>query len=288
MSAVSFIVLCGSGKLHEAQQFVKLNDVDIHFNNDAAFRMSCINGHIETAKWLLDISNNKLLDKSNNKLLDKSNNKLLDKSNNKLYSLGGVNIHAANDGAFRGSCKVGHIELAKWLYSLGGVNIHADYDLAFRWSCDRGHIEIAKWLYSLGGVNIHADNDDAFRSSCRHNHIEITKWLLDISNNELYSLGGINIHAAKDDAFHSSCSRKHIETVIFLLSLPNKYNYLHKTNDVMAKILFDYGIRTGQIGNKIELTTELINIYTAQKQEILSRIIDHLIPDIADIIYYYV
>ena len=42
------------------------------YNNDYAFRYSCINGHIEIAKW--------------------------------LYSLGGVDIHANNDDAFRYSC----------------------------------------------------------------------------------------------------------------------------------------------------------------------------------------
>ena len=34
----------------------KFNDIDIHEDDDAAFRYSCENGHLEIAKWLVDLS----------------------------------------------------------------------------------------------------------------------------------------------------------------------------------------------------------------------------------------
>jgi hypothetical protein len=141
------------------------------------------------------------------------------------------------------------------------------------------------------GVDIHALEDDAFRASCENGHIEIAKWL--------YSLGGVDIHAANDDAFRRSCERQRIESIIFLLHIDtnsstsqinSKYDYVHKLDldNAVTKLLFDVSFQAGHIDNKIKLTDQLTNKYTIQKQEILSRITDHLIPDIATMIYYYV
>jgi len=64
-----------------------LGDVNIHTDNDYAFRLSCAHMHKEIAEWLV--------------------------------SLGGVNIHAKDDYAFRYCCERGYLEIAKWLVSLG-------------------------------------------------------------------------------------------------------------------------------------------------------------------------
>lgn len=67
-----------------------------------------------------------------------------------------------------------------WLYSLGGVDIHARNDFAFRSSCVNNKLNISKWLYSLGGIDIRAKNDCAFKKSCRYRHLEVAKWLTSI------------------------------------------------------------------------------------------------------------
>jgi len=63
--------------------------------------------------------------------------------------LGGVDIHAYNDDAFRHSCIYGHLAVAQWLYGLGGVDIHAKDDYAFRESCSYGHLAVDQWLCQI-------------------------------------------------------------------------------------------------------------------------------------------
>jgi ankyrin repeat protein len=264
MSWLNFGYLCERGELFEAQQYYSLHNVDSENWRDSAFRGSCKYGQIEVAKWLISIN------------ADKS----------ALYSLG-ADIHSENDYAFRKSCRNGHIEVAKWLYSLGGVDIHDNEDNVFRDSCTGGHIEVAKWLHSLGGINIHANNDYVFRMSCDKGHIEIVKWLLDISNDKLYSLRGFGSHTKNNAAFDSSCRGEHIEILIFLLSIIDSeslqtnwiYTYEQIEDNVMTKILFDH---------KVTLPNELMKKYANSKASIVLQISDHLIPDIATMIYYYI
>ena len=69
-------------------------------------------------------------------------------------------------------------------YSLGGINIHADDDYAFRKSCEYEYVEMAKWLYSLGGIDIHANDDWEFKASCMHGHLKNGKMAILIEWNK--------------------------------------------------------------------------------------------------------
>jgi pentatricopeptide repeat protein len=182
-------------------------------------------------------------------------------------------------------CRNGNLQDAKELFnSIDGQITQSDLEfyinVAFYKCCANGHIEIMKWLYSLGsGVNkkvsidIHDEYDSAFRLSCRHGHIGIAKWI--------YSLGDVNIHARHDDAIRCCCTNEQIEVVIFLLSIDDKYDYVHDEDNVVAKLLFD-------TGSKIKLSDKLTDKYLGMKQTMTSNISEYLIPDIADIVYYYV
>jgi ankyrin repeat protein len=203
-----------------------------------------------------------------------------------------IDINAENGYALLISCRCGYIEIAKWLYSLG-ADIHAARDCAFRWSCEFGKIEIAKWLHSLGGVDIHAVRDYAFDVSCHNRHLEVVKWLLDISNDKSYSLGGIDIHVNEDRAIKWSCYYNHIDMVRFLLESEdwskshfcvrsgpyNNYNYISTDNDILAKLLFDHEIR---------LKDEQMEKCVKMRESIIGTVTNHLIVDLANIVYSYV
>ena len=93
----------------------------------ASFIEMCGNGHIEAAKWLLQLSQ-------------------------EIKSP--IDIRANNDYAFRWSCRNGKIEMAKWLWQLSQeikspINIRTYDDFAFKMSCNCGHVEVAKWLCTL-------------------------------------------------------------------------------------------------------------------------------------------
>jgi hypothetical protein len=95
-----------------------------------------------------------------------------------LVFLGGVDIHADDDGAFQWACANGHLGVAQWLLGLGGVDIHARKDFAFRFVCERGRLVVARWLLGMGGVDVHAVDDDAVHWACRKGHLGLGRWLV--------------------------------------------------------------------------------------------------------------
>jgi hypothetical protein len=70
------------------------------------------------------------------------------------------------------------LETAQWLIGLGGVDIHAENDYAFRTACRYGYLESAQWLVGLGGVDVHAENDSALLYACQNRHLEVARWLV--------------------------------------------------------------------------------------------------------------
>jgi hypothetical protein len=97
----SFCYCCEKGYIYMAKWIHRLGGVNIHDNDDRAFRRSCEFDHLEIAKW--------------------------------LYSIG-ANIHAHNDRAFRRSCRYGNYEMAKWLCSIG-IDINIQPNRTFKVPC---------------------------------------------------------------------------------------------------------------------------------------------------------
>jgi len=179
-----FIVLCRYGYIETIKWLYSIVNIDIHSNNEEAFRGSCSSGHISIAKWLLKYSN--------------KNKETL-------------NIHAQNEEAFRESCGNGHISIAKWLLKYSNknkeiLNIHAQDEDAFKSSCYNGHIEVAKWIFEILKVigeelntNIYWNYDTILCICCKKGHIEIGKWLIEIpKNGEIINYEGKFIWSCKN------------------------------------------------------------------------------------------
>ena len=74
----------------------------------------------------------------------------------------------AGGSRWRGhSCgrSIRHLHVAEWLMRLGGVDVHAVREYAFRCACGNGHLVVAQWLVGLGAVDRHVDRDNAFRNA---------------------------------------------------------------------------------------------------------------------------
>ena len=161
--------------------------IDIHVDDEYAFRSSCGEGHLEIAKWLLEIS---------------------------IQNSDIIDIHARDDVAFCWSCEGGYIDVAKWLWEISQretknlINIHVDYEYPFRFSCEEGHLDMAKWLWEIseGNINIHVIDDFAFRRACTGGHLDVAKWLWEVSQREMFddNKWPINIHVDNDIIFKNS------------------------------------------------------------------------------------
>jgi hypothetical protein len=101
--------------------------------------------------------------------------------------LGGVDIHANNEEAFRVSCDHEKLEVARWLVSLDAdVDIHV-FDEVFRFACLDGKLEVAQWLVGLtNDVDIHADEDWAFCNACEQKKLETARWLWSVGGGDGY------------------------------------------------------------------------------------------------------
>lgn len=85
------------------------NEIDIHANWDAAFRLSCRYGHLDVAKW--------------------------------LFSLGGINVCALNNNAFKQSCYYRKLHVARWILQLDKSKL---YHITIYWRDVEGVIKLCR------------------------------------------------------------------------------------------------------------------------------------------------
>ena len=106
-----FIKACYYGN-SLCKNIITTNKIDIHADDEYAFRCSCQNGHLEVANWLIELSRSD------------------------GFTL--IDIHADVESAFRWSCRSGHLDVAKWLIELSRsdgftlIDIHASDEYAFK------------------------------------------------------------------------------------------------------------------------------------------------------------
>jgi len=231
-----FIEHCSKGDLEKAKHmlFVQYDRQNINISkwNDEAFRDACRFGHLEVAKWLLEVEPS-------------------------------IDISAQDEYAFRRACCNNHIDVATWLQSLHPekyefeiinndtifgfvykmemrfchmcekgkleeakkflqdnptLDISYDNESAFQCAVYQGHFELAKWLLEVKpDINISAKDDYAFRLAVMDGHLEIAKWLLQLKPD-------IDISVKNEFAFRHACQNGKLETAKWILEINPKTN----------------------------------------------------------------
>jgi hypothetical protein len=142
-----FIVLCSSGNLEEAKEYLIANpNIDVTFNENRAFRRACWNGHLAVAQWLYQVS------------LEKGTP---------------INVAFPRNEAFIFSCVEGHLAVAQWLYEIAvpGSIPEMDIDEALVRTCMCKFkrdikIEVVKWLNFLLDDKYIIENENTYDWRC--------------------------------------------------------------------------------------------------------------------------
>ena len=119
MNIDSFIELCNKGSLEKVKTEVKKNSNLNLTSFKKAFCNTCINGHLEIAKWLLEIKPD-------------------------------INVSIDDEQLFYNTCINGHLKVAKWLLKIKpDINISINDEYTFSNTCENGHLKVAKWLLEI-------------------------------------------------------------------------------------------------------------------------------------------
>ncbi len=120
--------------------------------------------------------------------------------------LNSTNNYMKNNTDFIQACKYGNLEIVIFLYSLGGVDIHANDDEAFKVVCTNGHLEILQRLIRASiRIDLPFDNFNilplGFISACKYGYLEIVKILYELIFHDFGFEEEGFIEAIKNDHF---------------------------------------------------------------------------------------
>jgi len=132
-----------------AQWLLTVFRVDIHADDEQAFRAACMNGHLAIAQWLWDLSN------------------------------ATIDIHAYDDNAFRMACEYGFVDVAQWLWQLDRPDVYLTS--CFVAACTNGQLHVAQWLWGMCRHYLDAQFiREAFERACVRGHLHVARWLWDV------------------------------------------------------------------------------------------------------------
>ena len=245
---------------------INLNTIDIHVQNEKAFRFACRYGYFEIVKLLIKIDDTQMV--RSNEVKDRMLNEVKDRiSLNDLRKVP-INIHANNEEAFIEACSNGHCEIVKFIINIADerkspINIHVQNEEAFLQACEKNYTDVVKLLILYGEkinspINIHVQNEKAFRFACEHGNYEMAKWLFQLSI-EKKDLINVHIWNRNDIRIYS---RNYLHIVKWLLTLYSKE----------ALINLDHQFATEELQNRKKIKLHLF-IYLLD-QEKFKKLLD--------------
>ena len=186
-----FIQACKEGDIDEVRRLLTLDGkhrVDVHAEDEAAFRKACWYNHESVVRLLLELEGERRID-----------------------------VHAKDEYAFRWACHEGKESIVRLLLALEGdrqVDVHADNDYgretSFRVACRFGYESIVRLLLGLEGdrkIDVNAEGDcyikdhdserekdddydevegapSAFGWACEEGHESVVRLLLDLEGDQ--------------------------------------------------------------------------------------------------------
>ena len=194
MLSSEFQRACERGEIEKAKEELlkdeKLTQHDIGY----AFRIACFQGHLELAKWILEMSPSKSIIsfECHEPLLSACRNRKLEVAEwlvslkPFLYEVrqlesGKLKAIIKNDiSVFRHACLVGDLEVAQWSLSEKPrmAITKMELDEIFGVVCLKGFLELAQWLLQVKPkIDISAEKDFALKSAIKHGQTEVVSWL---------------------------------------------------------------------------------------------------------------
>lgn len=164
-----FINACKNGYILTIKFLLENFKINIHIDDDYAFRLACENGHTETVKYLFSLDNK-------------------------------INIHAVNNDAFVKACMNNHLDIAKYLVSLMNKEVQmessnqtkslniSDYDMRnlLYIACQTGNLPLAEFIFSLdNGIVSKCAEANLLKYSIYNGHINIARWLVSLPEEKI-------------------------------------------------------------------------------------------------------
>ena len=258
-----FVAACSSGNLRMAKWIFSLDkNFDLSMANYQCFRSACVNGKLNIVKWLYSLTGKEIFNKIS-----------VDNIFSHVCRLGHLNIarwiikntdidiKKSKDTAFNGACVKGFSKLSKWLYKQD--NTVRLYEDSFFEICNSGNLIMIKWLDSISKLES-IDNDIIFTGlsyACKSDNINLCKWLYSKKiNTEQF-----DIKKHDNLLFRRACSNGRLEIAKWLLNLDSSINISSNNHEsfVMAcnKGLIDIVLWLISINHKYYARIENNKIY---------------------------
>ena len=180
------------------------SSIDISKEYESLFEFCCNLGHLDIAKWLLEIKPS--ITSNIASIITKNNNRIFYSAftNGDIEMLKWLfNIQPDNDvfyhiQNFFGACENGYFSVVKWLIDIDiimamvmdidsnlatDLKFDANMNEAFAIACSNGHLEIAQFLLEFQPTIKSFNNDhESFKNACDNGYIEVAKWLASLDS----------------------------------------------------------------------------------------------------------
>lgn len=203
-----FIECCETGKLILVKWFWKIYEKEIKEYDKSfyeAFEQTCKKGHVDIAKWLMDISK--------------------------------IDISYKNYYIYKYCYKNGNFEIIKWMYDIIKNNIlEINHNILFQIVCCKNNKDIAEWMINTINNNLEPE-EKTIIEICRNENFEMLKWLLEIKKTKFPDDFINNV------LFNQVCIYGKIDIVEYIWNLSNKNIQINNcilewtTNDILYWLL---------------------------------------------------